>query len=164
MIKRDRGCGHDAGITQSCRHRKNCRPSGYSAAIAPPHRWQLSAFLGGMLLMSIAIGCGSRRGLFIEGVWTDKDRPTARFHFRPDGTGRLTDDCSPINIDVGSGVDFTWKRVGADVKVSFRAARRDYLAKLQNKTLTLFPTDSMRYNDGHFLSNPRTLTWFENKR
>jgi hypothetical protein len=125
---------------------------------------RLSVILCSAILLSIVAGCGTRRGLFIEGVWIDKDRPTARFHFHPDGTGRLTDDCSPINIDVGSGVDFTWKRVGADVKVSFRAAGRDCLAKLQDKTLTLFPTDSMRYNDGHYLSNPRTLSWFEHKR
>lgn len=134
------------------------------AAIHLRPRRRLSAILFGAILVSIAIGCGTRRGLFIEGVWIDKDRPTARFHFRPDGTGRLTDDCSPINIDVGSGVDFTWKRVGNDAKVSFKAANRDCLATLQDKTLRLEPIDSMRYGDGHFLSNPRTLTWFENKR
>jgi len=164
MIEGYRGCGRDGGITHNCRHWKNGRPSGSPAAIAPPHRRQLFAFLGGMLLMAIAIGCGSRRGLFIEGVWVDKDRPTARFHFRADGTGRLTDDCSPINIDVGSGIDFTWKRVGGDVMVKFKSAGRDCLAKLQEKNLLLVPTDSMRYADGHFLSNPRTLSWFENKR
>jgi len=129
-----------------------------------PYPRRLSVILCSAILLSIVAGCGTRRGLFIEGVWIDKDRPTARFHFRPDGTGRLTDECSPINIDVGSGVDFTWKRVGADVKVSFRAAGRDCLAKLQDKILLLEPTDSMRYNDGHYLSNPRTLTWFEQKR
>jgi len=116
------------------------------------------------MLLSTPIGCGNRQGLFIEGVWVDKDRPTARFHFRPDGTGRLTDDCSPINIDVGNGIDFTWKRVGKDVNVKFKAAGRDCVAKLQDKNLLLHPTDSMRYNDGHFLSNPRTLSWFEQKR
>jgi len=127
-------------------------------------RRRLSAVLFAAILLSIAIGCGTRRGLFIEGVWIDKDRPTARFHFRPGGTGRLTDDCSPINIDVGSGVDFTWKRVGNDVRVSFKGAGRDCLANLHDKILLLVPTDSMRYNDGHYLSNPRTLTWFEQKR
>ena len=158
MINGRRDCGRDARIMKTGRRGR------YSAAIEPPRRWKLSACLFVMLLLSITIGCGSRRGLSIEGVWTDKDRPTARFHFRPDGTVRLTDDCSPVNIDVGSGIDFTWKRDGNDVRMSFRAADRECRAKLEDKLLLVGPTDSMRFGDGHYLSNPRQLTWFEQKR
>jgi len=151
-------CGRDARIV------KPRRPARDSATSDPPHRWKLAACLFGTLLISATLGCGTRRGLFIEGVWTDKDRPTARFHFRPDGTGRLTDDCSPVNLDVGSGIDFTWRRVGNGAKVSFKGAGRDSLATLRENTLHLEPADSMRSQDGHFLSNPRTLIWFEHKR
>jgi len=111
-------------------------------------------------LLSAASGCGSKRGLSVEGVWTDKDRPTARFAFRHDGTGTLTDDCSPPNLDIGSGTDFRWKMVAGQVQVSFKSAGRECLGKLDNKAIVLVPADSLRFGDGHYLSNPHTLVWF----
>jgi hypothetical protein len=110
--------------------------------------------------LAILSACRSKRSLSIEGVWTDKDRPTARFEFRGDGTGRLTDDCSPPNLDIGSGTDFRWKLVGGQVQVSFKTASRECTGTLENKVLLLVPADSLRFGDGHYLSNPRTLVWF----
>jgi len=111
-------------------------------------------------LLPAASGCNSKRALSVEGVWTDKDRPTARFVFHGDGTGRLTDDCSPPNLDIGSGTDFRWKMVGGQMQVSFKSAGRECLGKLENKVLVLGPADSLRFGDGHYLSNPHTLVWF----
>jgi len=56
--------------------------------------------LFGAIIFTVACGRGSGKNLSVEGVWVDKERPTARFEFRRDGTGRLTDNCSPINTDV----------------------------------------------------------------
>ena len=111
-------------------------------------------------LLSAASGCNSKAALSVEGVWTDKDRPTARFVFRGNGTGRLTDDCSPPNLDIGSGTDFRWKMAGGQLQVSFKSAGRECLGKLENKVLVLMPADSLRFGDGHYLSNPHTLVWF----
>lgn len=111
-------------------------------------------------LLSAGSGCGSKRGLSVEGVWTDRDRPTARFLFRHDGTGSLTDDCSPPNLDIGSGTDFRWKMVGGQVQVSFKSAGRECTGKMENRVLVLGPADSLRFGDGHYLSNPKTLVWF----
>ena len=111
-------------------------------------------------LLSAGLGCGSKRGLSVEGVWTDRDRPTARYMFRHDGTGSLTDDCSPPNLDIGSGTDFRWKMTGGQVQVSFKSAGRECTGKLENKVLVLVPADSLRFGDGHYLSNPKTLIWF----
>jgi len=116
------------------------------------------------IMLSATLGCGSSRKLSIEGIWTDKDRPTARYLFRSDGTGRLTDDCSPPNLDIGSGTDFRWKIVDGHVQASFKAAGRECVGKLQDKLLFLEPADSLRYGDGHFLSMPRTLMWFAPQR
>jgi len=115
-------------------------------------------------LVILSLGCSSQRTLSLEGVWTDKDRPTARFLFRRDGTGRLTDDCSPPNLDIGSGTDFRWKIADGCVTASFKAAGRECKGKLKDKLLLLEPTDLLRYGDGHFLSMPRTLLWFAPQR
>jgi len=111
-------------------------------------------------MLSAVSGCGSKRTLSVEGVWTDRDRPTARFVFRHDGTGKLTDDCSPPNLDIGSGTEFRWKMVDGQVQASFKSAGRECLGKLENKVLVLVPADSLRFGDGHYLSNPHTLVWF----
>ena len=116
------------------------------------------------VLPAMASGCKSKSTLSVEGVWTDKDRPTARFLFRGDGTGRLTDDCSPPNLDIGSGLDFRWKMAGGQVQLSFKAAGRDCTGKLQDKVLVIEPADPLRFGDGHYLSNPKTLIWFAPKR
>jgi len=115
-------------------------------------------------LLSAVSGCNSKRTLSVEGVWTDRDRPTARFMFRHDGTGSLTDDCSPPNLDIGSGTDFRWKMVGGQLQVSFKSAGRECTGKLENKTLVLVPADSLRFGEGHYLSNPKTLIWLAPKR
>ena len=130
---------------------------------AHPQRWWQSVWFMVVLtsaLLSAVSGCSSKRGLSVEGVWTDKDRPTARFLFHRDGTGRLTDDCSPPNLDIGSGTDFRWKMVGGQVLVSFKSAGRECAGKLENKVLLLVPSDSLRSGDGHYLSDPKTLVWF----
>jgi len=114
----------------------------------------------GALLLTASLGCRAKSTLSIEGVWTDRERPTARFVFRPDGTGRLTDDCSPPNIDIGSGTEFRWKMVDGQVQASFKSAGRECTGTLENKALVLVPADSLRFGDGHYLSNPHTLVWF----
>jgi len=127
-----------------------------------PHRRQtvwLMVVLTSALLSAVS-GCSSKRTLSLEGVWTDKDRHTARFLFRRDGTGRLTDDCSPPNLDIGAGTDFRWKLVGGQVQLSFKAAGRECTGKLQDKVLVIEPADSLRFGDGYYLSNPKTLVWF----
>ena len=111
-------------------------------------------------LLATVSACSSKRTLSLEGIWTDKDRPTARFLFRSDGTGRLTDDCSPPNLDIGSGTEFRWKLVGAQLQASFKSAGRECTGKLQDKVLVIEPADSLRYGDGHYLSMPKTLIWF----
>ena len=106
-----------------------------------PHRRQtvwLMVVLTSALLSAVS-GCSSKRTLSLEGVWTDKDRHTARFLFRRDGTGRL---------------------VGGQVELSFKAAGRECTGKLLDKVLVIEPADSLRFGDGHYLSNPKTLVWF----
>ena len=128
-----------------------------------PYGRKRIGFLIGVLavaLLPLISGCSSKRRLSLEGAWTDKDRPTARFSFLSDGTGRLTDDCSPPNLDIGSGTDFRWKLVGGQVQISFKSAGRECLGKLDNKAIVLVPADSLRFGDGHYLSNPHTLVWF----
>ena len=127
-----------------------------------PHRRQTVWFVVVLAsaLLSAVSGCSSKRTLSLEGVWTDKDRHTARFLFRRDGTGRLTDDCSPPNLDIGAGTDFRWKLVGGQVELSFKAAGRECTGKLLDKVLVIEPADSLRFGDGHYLSNPKTLVWF----
>ena len=115
-------------------------------------------------LLSAVSGCRSKRTLSVEGVWTDRDRPTARYMFRHDGTGSLTDDCSPPNLDIGSGTAFRWKMVGGQVQVSFKSAGRECTGTLEDKSLVLVPADSLRFGDGHYLSNPKTLVWLAPKR
>jgi len=120
--------------------------------------WLIAALTSALL--SAVSGCSSKRTLSLEGVWTDKDRHTARFLFHSDGSGRLTDDCSPPNLDIGAGTDFRWKLVGGQVQLSFKAAGRECTGKLQDKVLVIEPADSLRFGDGHYLSNPKTLVWF----
>jgi len=117
-----------------------------------------------LALLSAVSGCRSKRTLSVEGVWTDRDRPTARYMFRHDGTGILTDDCSPPNLDIGSGTAFRWKMVGGQVQVSFKSAGRECTGTLEDKVLVLVPADSLRFGDGHYLSNPKTLVWFAPQR
>ena len=108
------------------------------------------------LLALTAAGCGRPRDDF-SGLWIDKDRPSVNYLFRPDGTGRLTDDISTPMPEIGSGFEFTWKQVGRELRANFRAVARECRGVMRDRVLILAPLDANQHGEGLFFSMPHTL-------